>query len=143
VHEGPRACNLCGVDGSRIAGRFGRMGIAACMVVLASAVGLAGCGTSKACTAEARFSLVVTVVDGTGKRVCNASVKVRDGRFSAVISPGPGVRGSCVYRGVPERKGTYTVEVRSGAKSKIVDDLRVSADGCHVHPRSVTVVLDR
>jgi hypothetical protein len=119
------------------------MGVAACMVVLASAVGLPGCGTSKVCTAEARFSLVVTVVDGTGKRVCNASVKVRDGKFSAVLSPGRVTATSCVYRGVTERKGTYTVEVRSGAKSKIVDDLRVSADECHVHPRNVTVVLDR
>jgi hypothetical protein len=48
-----------------------------------------------------------------------------------------------VYAGVPERKGTYTVEVRSGAKTKIVDDLQVSADKCHVHTRRVTVVLDR
>ena len=85
----------------------------------------------------------MTVVDGTGKRVCNASVKVRDGKFSAVLSPGPRNGASCVYVGVPERKGTYTVEVRSGAKSKIVEDLRVSADECHVRTRHITVVLDR
>jgi hypothetical protein len=42
-----------------------------------------------------------------------------------------------------ERKGTYSIEVRDGTKTKTVNGVKVSADACHVHTRYVTVVLDR
>ena len=58
-----------------------------------------------------------------------------------MLRPGPSP--SCVYSGVSERKGTYSIEVRSGAHSKNVDNVNVSADECHVHTRAVTVALER
>jgi hypothetical protein len=110
-------------------------------VAAATTLLIGGCQTaSPRCTAEARFSLVVTVVDASGKRVCNASVTARDGTFSAVLHgvSGPG----CTYFGVPERKGTYSLSVRDGTTNKTLDGVKVSADACHVHPRGVTVALD-
>jgi hypothetical protein len=100
-----------------------------------------GCATELSCTMEARTTFNVSVVDASGKRVCDASVKVRDGAFSAILRVGP--RPACVYSGVTERKGTYSIEVRSGARSKRIDNVNVSADECHVHPRALTVVLER
>jgi len=54
-----------------------------------------------------------------------------------------GPRPSCVFAGVSERKGTSSIEVRSGAQSKKIDNVNGSADECHVHPRALTVVLER
>jgi hypothetical protein len=108
--------------------------------VAAAILVVGGCASSVSCTAEARFSFVVTVVDGSSQRVCDASVTVRDGTFSQVIPPG--APGDCEYAGLPERKGTYSVEVRSGHRSKTRDNVKVSADECHVHTHHVTIALD-
>ena len=105
----------------------------------AGALLVEGCATELSCTAEARTTFNVTVVDASGKRVCDASVKVTDGEFSAILPAGP--RRACAYSGVTERKGTYSIEVRSGARSKKIDNVKVTADECHVHPRALTVVL--
>jgi len=114
---------------------------ALCAPVAIAILLVGGCSKTVACTAEARFSFVVTVLDASGKRVCDASVTVRDGTFSQVLQP---VRfGECEYRGVSERKGTYSIKVRSGTGSKTLVGVKVSADECHVHTRHVTVVLDR
>jgi hypothetical protein len=112
-----------------------RLSVAAAVLVVG------GCAKSVACTAEARFSFVVTVVDGSGRRICDASVTVRDGTFSQVIPPGP--PGDCEYAGLAERKGTYSVEVRSGTLTKTRDNVKVSADECHVQTQRVTIALDR
>ena len=112
--------------------------LCACVATVMLLVG--GCAKSIACTAEGRPSFVITVLDASGTRVCDASVTVRDGTFSQVIPPGP--LGDCEYSGVPERKGTYSIEVRSRTTSKTLDGVKVSADECHVHTRRVTVALD-
>ena len=109
-------------------------------IIVAVALLVSGCHTgSIRCTLEARFSLVVTVVDASGKRVCDASVTADDGAFSAALPAGPGV--GCAYFGVSERKGTYAIKVRNGTKTTTLDGVKVSADACHVHTRHVTVVL--
>jgi hypothetical protein len=105
--------------------------------VAAVALLAAGCRDTTNCTTEARVSLRVNVVDATGAEVCDATVTARDGDFSQVIGPS-----DCTYSGVAEREGTYSIEVRSGRRTKTIDDVRVTADECHVHPRSVTVKLD-
>jgi hypothetical protein len=110
-----------------------------CAAIAAGALIVGGCATQVSCTAEARTTFNVTVVDASGKPVCDASVKVTDGAFSAILRAGSSR--ACVYSGVSERKGTYSIEVRSGAQNKKIDNVKVTADECHVHPRALTVVL--
>lgn len=116
-------------------------GVAVLMVAIASGSGLAGC-TSTSCTTEARASLIVTVVNAAGRRVCDASVTATDGAFSAPLSPN-GDPTSCTYDGPYERAGTYSIDVRSGPTAKRLDAVKVTADACHVRAREVSVVLDR
>jgi hypothetical protein len=69
-------------------------------------------------------------------------VDVMDGAFSAALSPW-GDSASCEYVGGKSvRQGTYSLEVRSGARNKKVDGLKVTADACHVQ-RAVSVTLDQ
>jgi hypothetical protein len=114
-------------------------------VVTASALLAWGCRTSLACTANAVPSFDVTVMNAAGKRLCAASVTARDRAFSAVLQVSPTFGGTrpCVYGGVTEPKGIYSIEVRDGTRTKTVNRVKVSADACHVHTRYVTVVLDQ
>jgi hypothetical protein len=95
----------------------------------------------------ARAALDVTVVDASGKRVCDASVTARDGDFSAQLPAPPAdvPRATCTYTGPFERAGTYSIEVRAGTTSKLVSGIKVSRKGaCHeLQTRDVTVVLDQ
>lgn len=116
---------------------FGRKGVVASLVVLASSAGCAT--TSTNCLLVAKPALVVTVVDAAGTRVCDASVTAIDGSFTAVLSAGP----SCQYVGLPERAGSYSLKVRSGSRTKTLDGLQVTKDECHVRPLSPTVTLDQ
>jgi hypothetical protein len=136
-----------GRDRSAVAGRqrrnrLGRAGLAAALAAVASAAGLADC-TTTSCTAVAKASLVVTVVDAAGKRVCDAVVNVTDGPFSAALASNFGDRYSCAYVGPYERAGTYSLEVRAGNAIKRLDGVKVTADVCHVRPREMTVALGR
>ncbi len=117
-----------------------RTATALSFVALASPVGLAGC-TGKACTAEAKFSLSVTVLDASGRRVCDAAVTARDGDFSARLSASDDTPTACTYLGVPERKGNYSVEAQSGSKRARLSDVKVSGDACHVRTRDVSLRL--
>jgi hypothetical protein len=112
------------------------------IVAMAGPAGLANCNSTR-CTKGATFALAVTVVNASGKRVCDASVTVTDGALSAVLSP-VGDSASCAYvGGPPRRQGTYSLEVRSRARNKKVDGLKFTADGCHVRQREVSVTLDQ
>ena len=63
-----------------------------------------------------------------------------DKDFTERLSSGP-LGGGCTYFGVPERAGTYTLTVRGWGAMKVVDDVVVTKDVCHVHPRHVTVTV--
>ena len=107
-----------------------------------AAVLLVGTGCSPvSCKAYAVASLVVTVQDASGNRICDATVTVRDGDFTSQLAAFPGTE--CTYSGPSERKGTYSLEVRSGTTTRTVDSIKVSADQCHVIPRQITISLDR
>jgi hypothetical protein len=113
----------------------------AIFVALTCAAGLTSCGRSVACTADALFSLRVTVVDATGKQICNASVVATDGSFSAALPVSRLGPRSCIYLGPTERAGMYSIAARSGAKESTVNDVKVTRDSCHVNPRQVTIRL--
>ena len=104
--------------------------------VLTVAIVGAGCTSSISCTAEARFSLAVVVLDLKGHSVCNASVTTTDGEFASPLQPV-----GCVYTGISERAGTYTVTARLGSRSAQRTGIKVSKDKCHVHPEDVILVL--
>jgi hypothetical protein len=104
--------------------------------------GLTGC-SSVNCASFAASALSVTVLDAAGKRVCDASVTVTDGAYSAALSPFSGDEASCTYFGPTERAGTYSIEVHSGTRTKRFDGVKVTADACHVRTRSVTITLSQ
>jgi hypothetical protein len=112
------------------------------VLALATATGLTSC-RSTSCKASEAFALVVTVLDASGRRVCDASVTVTDGAYSAALSPFSGDESSCTYYGPTERAGTYSIEVHSGTRSKKIDGVNVTADACHVRTRSVTLTLSQ
>jgi hypothetical protein len=123
--------------------RRGReIGAALCAAALAGTGGLTGCSSAN-CKAFAASALSVTVLDAAGKRVCDASVTVTDGAYSAALSPFSGDNSSCTYFGPTERAGMYSIEVRSGTRSNRLDGVKVNADACHVRTRSVTITLAR
>ena len=112
-----------------------------CMSVVAG-----GC-TSKACTDEAIFGVVLTVVDaGTGKDICDAVVTATDGTYKETFdlsssSPNGAAPATCAYHGAVERAGTYHIVIaRSGTAGATVDVI-VNRGDCHVIPESRTVTL--
>jgi len=114
--------------------------LSAVLVALTSATGLTSC-RSATCTSVGVNALGITVLDAAGTRICNATVVVTDGSFSATL-PGLGRDPrTCTYYGPLERAGTYSIDVRSGAKESRVNDVKVTGGACHVHPQAVTVTL--
>jgi len=115
------------------------------LVGLASAIALAACGgkndtPSEGCTTEARAGLTVTVFDGSGARVCDATVTAQDGAFSESLMMLGGAS-SCNYAGAWERAGTYLVHAARGTSQK--DATAVVASGtCHVDGQLVTITFD-
>src|SRR5438093_11182398 len=89
----------------------------------------------RVCTAIAVDALTVTVAEAaTGQRICDATVTVTDGAFSAELRPF-GAVSDCNYSGPTERAGRYGVRVtRSGYESALRRDVIVTADECHVIP---------
>jgi hypothetical protein len=118
------------------------IGAALCAAALVCTGGLTGCSSAN-CQAFAAPSLLVIVLDATGKRICDASVAVTDGAFSASLSPFSGDNSSCTYSGPTERAGTYSIEVHSGTRTDRLDGVKVTADACHVRTRNVTITLSR
>jgi hypothetical protein len=138
---GPREIGQSVRVGQRLIVRRVRgLSAALCATALVSTAGLTGCSNTN-CKAFAAYSLSVTVLDPAGKRVCDASVAVVDGAFSAALSPFPGDISSCTYLGPTERAGTYSIEAHSGARTGRLNAVKVTADSCHVRTRSVTITL--
>ena len=92
-------------------------------------------GIQRACTADMRLGLAIVVVnDRTGAQVCDAEVTARDGGYSETLHRGAGMS-ECVYVGVPERSGTYSVRAEAaGFSASTLQNVSVpmTEDGCHV-----------
>ena len=115
--------------------------------LLALLAPLGGCGSgSVSCSADFRYGLVVTVIDGaTGARICNASVTAVDGAHQETLGTFPLLildgGADCIYQGAGERAGTYSVDARSDAREKLVSGVVVGHDQCHVIARQLTITL--
>jgi hypothetical protein len=107
---------------------------------LASALLLSssGCGpVGFGCTDILIYSLTVTVTDGSGTPVCDATVTAREGSFTAVLEKQS--LSSCTYVGPPERAGTYEVIVSRPGRAPATRTVTVSGDRCHVNGEALTV----
>jgi hypothetical protein len=113
------------------------------MCVTAIGFGLSTPGCSSDCKTYAQNALIINVRDAAGVQVCDAVVTASDGKYSEVLRPFPAGAGQpCTYSGATERKGTYTLSVAAHDQTKVVDNLKVSKDACHVKPINMTVTLD-
>ncbi|MEW5855101.1 MAG: hypothetical protein AB2A00_40365 [Myxococcota bacterium] len=106
-----------------------------------SVVGCMPVTGGQACTEEARAALNIRVVQAIGGGpICDAVVLAREGSFEEQLIAGAG--SDCVYSGVYERAGTYTVEaIKSGFETGRVEGVVVGRDECHVIPESRTLEL--
>src|SRR5436190_16044230 len=85
--------------------------------VVVAAAAACGMGTVS-CPQVVSESVVVTVVDGrSAARLCDAEVILREGAFAARLDPYSSSVVECIYSGVQERAGTYTVDVALGART--------------------------
>lgn len=101
-------------------------------------------GGGTICTLIAVEALTVVVTDAaTGVRVCDATVSVVDGGFTAILRAfGPAQ--DCSYAGPTERAGRYEVRVaRAGYQTTVRRDVLVTADECHVIPVRLDIPLPR
>ena len=109
---------------------------------------LDGCsGTRTSCTGELRLSVNASVVDATsGRAICNATVVARDGAFQEALIRRGGADASaesaCIYVGVGERKGVYSVDVVAPGYESAARTVTVSrSNGCHVMGEHIDVRL--
>jgi hypothetical protein len=95
------------------------------------------------CKSYAAPGLVVRIVSATGTPVCNAVVTAKDHEYSEALQPfgAAGDAPQCQYFGAYERTGTYTVDASLSARSTSVQNVKVDADACHVHPRALEMRL--
>ena len=103
-----------------------------------------GCDALKigtACTTEARPGLVVTVLDSVTKaQISGARVTARNGTTTDVV-PDPWAATSA-YSLAFEKPGTYEVTVeKSGYRTWVRTNVRVTEDECHVKTVSLTALL--
>jgi hypothetical protein len=118
----------------------GRIGLAlllpplVLMAPAVSVVAVPGCG----CTGIALAGLQVEVEDGPGgPDVCDATVTARDGAYVTSLMKFAAGEGGCLYSGVHERPGSYTIEVTSGGRSVTVPNVAVETEGFCGHVRTV------
>lgn len=105
------------------------------VLIAALAILLAGCGAfGVTCTLELRAGLNVAVFDASGDRVCTAQVVARsaDHEETLEVFPGPDA-GDCVYTGLWERAGTFTVTATSAQfDGQLEQTVTIEEDECHV-----------
>lgn len=97
---------------------------------LVMALPLVGCGGvgPTVCTTEYRYGLTITLKDGAGTPICDATVVAVDGAYRETLKAM-----SCEYGGAGERAGVYDVTItKSGFKTTTIN-VGVSKDECHVH----------
>lgn len=105
------------------------------MVLATAACGAGGCKT------YAVPSLRVHVTDRAGAAVCDAAVVAQEGRTSVSLQPATDASSSCSYVGPWEEAGTFRVEASARGLVAAVDEVKVTAEACHVRPQDVALVL--
>lgn len=118
-----------------------RLSIAA---LIAGALATSACpNTPTVCTAEARSTLSVQVHDArTGEPAAiGARGNIRDGTYTDTLTVlGPA---TMVALDTYERAGTYDVTItRPGYRTWTANDVRVTADECHVRSRTIQAKLE-
>lgn len=112
-----------------------------CALVALASFGLLGCGDEAVgCTMEARSSVTVKLVDGTGAPVTDATVtfSVEGGAAEACENLLMDGSYTCGY----ERSGAITVTATKGADMKTQTvTVTMTDDGCHVVGQSITLTL--
>jgi hypothetical protein len=112
--------------------------------LLALTTGLAACGGGDddgiACTAEARVSVALSVVDGSGSALADVTVAYRvDGGSEQTLSCGPAGTCELAY----EVRGTFDISARKAGHVPAAGTVTVTGDACHVQTKSLTLVLVR
>jgi hypothetical protein len=87
----------------------------------------------------AAAGLTVSVIDTSGKPVCDATVTATDGSFSEVLQKTGPQR--CLNSGVFERTGTYTLIATAPGQRGVMNGLRVTKDACHVKTLTPTITI--
>jgi hypothetical protein len=79
----------------------------------------------------------------TSALVCDASVITSDGSNDFALAPAT-FNGQCVYEGLHDQPGTYTVLVQKPGYIDVEQgNLVVQSNGCHVTTNVVTLTLNR
>lgn len=118
------------------------------VAVAFTAVGAFACSDgerSLGCSTQAVMGVGATVIDtSTGDRVCNAVVVAKDGTYTETLPAFPVTQDaqvSCIYFGLKERAGTYTLKATRSGYAPTEQSLTVPADECHVINQRVTLGL--
>jgi hypothetical protein len=115
-------------------------------LVVISSLGFAGCGSDGvgpggdgACTTEARSSVTVKVVDGSGAPVTDASVTFSvDGAAAQACEGFPDGSYACGF----EVDGEFIIGVSKGGENKLqMVTVGMTPDGCHVDGKTITITL--
>lgn len=117
----------------------------ALLFVVISTLGIVGCGSDGvgpgdgACTTEARASVTVKVVDASGTPVTDASVTFAvDDEPARACESFPDGSYACGF----EIAGEFVIGVARNGESKLEKlTIGMTADGCHVEGKSITITL--
>lgn len=106
------------------------------------AIGTAGCSNETigpVCTADFRYGLSITVLDGSGAPAAEGAVGVAtDGEYQETMM----VFAPDAMVGAGERPGTYDIAIsRAGYMTWSAENVTVTADECHVIPVSLEANL--
>ncbi len=117
-----------------------RAGLLRIALVSTLAVAATGCG----CDAILKLGIVVTIIDGaTGNPFYgDVTVTATEGSYTDTASPPAHPPNPRIVALVPERRGTYRVEVQApGYVTWVATNVRVIHDGCHVVTVELTAEL--
>jgi hypothetical protein len=113
-------------------------------VALAAALTLLACndgvmGPGPVCTADFRYGLNVTVLDGSGGPAAQGSIGIaKDGSHEETLD----IIGAETMAGAGERPGTYDITIsKTGYMTWSAENVTVAADECHVIPVSLQANL--
>ena len=89
------------------------------------------------CTADFRYGIVITLKDGAGTAICDATVEAVEGTYHETFEAI-----GCTYHGAGERAGVYDVTITKTGFQTAKLNIGVTKDECHVHAeqRNVTLV---
>ncbi|WP_108869488.1 hypothetical protein [Aquimarina aquimarini] len=95
------------------------------------------------CTEEARPGLEIIIKDATSGAVLTEGIIVMatDGQYSETLE---NVKGTNLFIGAYERKGTYVISIsKTGYISIVSDPVIVTEDICHVITKNLEFVLSK